>query len=131
MAQSRISALLANADFSRVDQIEPITDLDRSELAKAIEVCLSPAAEEQEFMVRFLKRCLPGVFDSDLIFYPFKALNAEQTLEEVLQRQEIKAKGGQAALNAYYRERASEVLQDPDAKPWSIDWAQGIRDRLS
>jgi hypothetical protein len=66
---------------------------------------------------------LPHSRASDLIFYPHTELDHEQIADEMLLRQRLFETDGPAAVQVHLRALAAAVMEDPDRKPWSEQWA--------
>jgi hypothetical protein len=106
--------------------VPPVTDLSEAELGELL-------ALHGDFFpdrsLRFLGASLGEAFNTDLIFYPYREMSAEDLAKEVFTRRDILRSGGGAALRAYERELAEQVMAQADAKTWAQQWASLVLQR--
>ncbi len=108
---------------------EPIIDLDPAEIGALLafeeSVRLGDQAEYQRIL-QYLSACLGDAFNTDLIYWPHREMNAAELLDEVIKRREILREKGIAGLRAYERGLAEEVMASGDAPLWAQQWAEGV-----
>lgn len=104
-----------------------LDDLTRDELVEAIQVINFAKEPNATFFLELLNVSLPNHGTADLIFYPFRhELSPKEIADELMLRRDLYRLRGVEAVEAREVELAKEVLANPDAAPWSLQWAGGI-----
>jgi hypothetical protein len=75
-------------------------------------------------MIEFFDRNANYLMFTDLMFYPHKDLSRNEMFEEIKRRIEMFHNGGVSALHTYYLGLAADVLEDPQSKSYSRQWAK-------
>jgi hypothetical protein len=112
---------------------DPITDLAPDEIAAllALEEQLRLSDNQALYMrtLDYLSACLGAAFDTSLIFWPYRTMDAAELADEVIRRQAILRAEGLAGLQAYERGLAEAVMADPDASFPAQHWAERVLTR--
>ncbi len=106
--------------------VPPVTDLSEAELAELLTLHCDYFPDRS---LRFLQASLGEAFNIHLIFHPYREMGREELASEIFKRQDILRSGGAAALGAYERELAEQVMAQADAKIWAQQWARGVLQR--
>ena len=101
-------------------------DLTREELVEVLKIIESGGEPDTTFFLSFLDRCYPNSFSSDLIYYPHRQLTNEETVDELMLREELFRTGGKLAIHNREVELARAVMADPDSPVWAREGAKGI-----
>lgn len=112
--------LAERAALGPAPRIEGIT---RDQILESIAIATSGEEPQATLHLELLQTNLPHSGASDLLFYPHAELTSEQIADEMLLRQHLFQTGGVAALQVHLRALAAAVMEDPDRKPWSEQWA--------
>lgn len=104
-----------------------LTDMTRYEIAAILS---KMDTKNDRYYHRLLERAFPGVFDTDLIYWPLREMTHDETADELLHRQKIFETGGNEALVTYLRLAAEAVRDNPDAPIWAQMGASSILDTI-
>jgi hypothetical protein len=109
---------------------DPIADLARDEIADllALEAQLRLSDDQPLYWrtLDYLSACLGAAFDTSLIYWPHRPMDAEALVDEVVRRQAILREEGTPGLHAYERGLAEVVMAADDAAMPAQHWAQSI-----
>ncbi|MBA4045500.1 MAG: hypothetical protein C0471_13925 [Erythrobacter sp.] len=111
---------------------EPITDLEPAEIGALLALEESLRLGDQAVYLRilqYLSACLGEAFSTALIYWPHRAMDAAELLDEVVRRRSILRENGSAGLRAYERGLAVEVMDASDSPLWARTWATGVLKR--
>lgn len=102
-------------------------DLTRAELIEMVEAIASAKEPTATHFLRLLEGSFPQSHVVDLLYYPHRReLTDGDLVDELLLRHELWRTGGVAAVRAHLFALAGEVLADPQAAPFSRQWAESI-----
>jgi hypothetical protein len=104
----------------------PISDLSREEVSEVIGILGEGNEPESTYFLDWLERCFPACRVSDLIFSPYKNLIDDEIAAEILLRRDLSLSGGPSAVRTREIELAQEVMRNPEAAAWSLEWAEVI-----
>lgn len=108
---------------------EPITDLEPAEIGALLALEENGRLADQvayQRIMKYLSACLGEAFNTDLIYWPHREMNAAELLDEVIRRRGILRDEGIAGLRAYELGLAEEVMAAGDAPLWAQQWAEGV-----
>lgn len=105
-----------------------ITDLSRDELKEIIAFFNEGVEPESSVLLGLLERSFVGSFSSDLIYWRHREMTPDEVVDELYLRRTLFEQGGTEAVQGRLQELATEVLNNPEAPMWAVQWAQGFRE---
>jgi hypothetical protein len=108
---------------------EAITDLEPAEIGALLAFEESSRLADQAIyqrILQYLSACLDEAFNTDLIYWPHREMNAAELLEEVIRRRSILRAEGIAGLRSYEHGLAEEVMASRNAPLWAQQWAEVV-----
>jgi hypothetical protein len=105
-------------------RLEAIT---RGEIEAAVDHASGAKEPNTSFFLDLLAKNLPESDAFGLIYYPYvHELSRDEIVDELLIRHALWETQGAPAVRARLADQAKQVLSDPDAAHWSMQWAEGV-----